>query len=157
MSAEAKLVEMGLKLPEVAEALGSYVNAVRTGNLLFLSGGLPFDPERKFNGKVPGEVSVECAKAAARQGMLGRLAVIRRELGSLDRVARIVAVQGYVNSDPGFGDHPLVVNGASDLLIEVFGEEIGRHSRVAVGVGSLPLHVAVEIALVVEVVAEPAA
>jgi enamine deaminase RidA (YjgF/YER057c/UK114 family) len=157
MSAEAKLVEMGLELPGVNEALGSYVNAVRTGNLLFLSGGLPLDPERKFNGKVPSEVSVECAKAAARQAMLGRLAVIRRELGSLDRVARIVAVQGYVNSDPGFGDHPLVVNGASDLLIEVFGEEIGRHSRIAVGVGSLPLSMVVEVGLVVEVADEPTA
>jgi enamine deaminase RidA (YjgF/YER057c/UK114 family) len=151
MSAEQRLEEMGLKLPDVGEALGSYVNAVRTGNLLFLSGGLPFDPERKFNGKVPSEVSVGQAMAAARQAMLGRLSVIRGELGSLDRVKRVVSVQGYVNSDATFGDQPLVINGASDLLIEVFGEERGRHTRVAVGTASLPLHVAVEVALVVEV------
>ena len=157
MSAEAKLVELGIKLPDVTEALGSYVNAVRTGNLMFLSGGLPFDPERRFNGKVPSEVSVGQAKAAARQAMLGRLAVIRGELGSLDRVTRIVAVQGYVNSDPDFGDQPMVLNGASDLLIEVFGEEIGRHSRVAVGTASLPLHVSVEVSLVVEVADDPVA
>jgi len=151
MSAEAKLVEMGLKLPEVPVALGSYVNVVRSGNLLHLSGGLPFDPERRFNGKVPSEVSIDQAQAAARQAMLGRLAVIRDELGSLDKVTRIVSVQGYVNSDPDFGDQPVVLNGASDLLIEVFGEEIGRHSRVAIGAASLPLHVSVEVALVVEV------
>lgn len=157
MSAEAKLVELGIKLPEVTEALGSYVNAVRTGNLLFLSGGLPFDPERKFNGKVPSDVSIGQANAAARQAMLGRLAVIRGELGSLDRVTRIVAVQGYVNSDPDFGDQPMVVNGASDLLIEVFGEEIGRHSRVAIGTASLPLHVSVEVSLVVEISDDPVA
>jgi len=150
MSAEAKLVEMGLSLPAVPEPVANYVNAVRTGNLLFLSGGLPFDPERKFNGSVPSDVLVSDAIRAARQAVLGRLAVVRQELGSLDRVTKIVSVQGYVNSDSDFGDQPLVVNGASDLLIEVFGEEIGRHSRIAVGCSSLPLHVSVEIAMTVE-------
>jgi enamine deaminase RidA (YjgF/YER057c/UK114 family) len=119
--------------------------------LLYLSGGLPFDPERRFNGKVPSQVPVEMAKEAARRAMLDRLAVIRNELGSLDKVKRIVSVQGFVNSDPDFGDQPLVINGASDLLVEVFGEKIGTHSRMAVGAAALPLHVSVEIAMVVEV------
>lgn len=154
MSAEAKLTEMGLKLPDVPEPVASYVNAVRTGNLMFLSGGLPFDPERKFNGSVPSNVLVSEAIKAARQAVLGRLAVIRQELGSLDRVTKIVSVQGYVNSDTDFGDQPLVVNGASDLLLEIFGPEIGKHSRVAVGCSSLPLHVSVEIAMTVEFSAE---
>lgn len=150
MSAEAKLVEMGIKLPEVPEPVASYVNCVKTGKLLYLSGGLPFDPVRKFNGSVPSDVLVSDAIKAARQAVLGRLAVIRQELGSLDRVTKIVQVQGYVNSDRDFGDQPLVINGASDLLIEVFGDEIGKHSRIAVGCRSLPLHVSVEIAMVVE-------
>jgi enamine deaminase RidA (YjgF/YER057c/UK114 family) len=151
MSAEEKLVELGLHLPPVPTPVAAYVNAVRTGDLLYLSGGLPFDPERRFNGKVPSQVSVEMAKEAARRAMLDRLAVVRNELGSLDKVKRIVSVQGFVNSDPDFGDQPMVINGASELLIEIFGEEIGMHSRVAVGAVSLPLHVSVEIAMVVEI------
>ncbi len=151
MSAETRLAELGLRLPTVPTPVACYVNAVRTGNLLFVSGGLPFDPERRCNGKVPSQVPLPLAREAARRVILDRLAVIRHELGSLDKVTRIVSVQGFVNSDPDFGEQPMVINGASELLIEIFGEKIGRHSRVSVGAASLPLHVAVEIALVLEV------
>ena len=151
MSAEAKLTELGLSLPEVATPVASYVNAVRTGNLLFLSGGLPDLTNEAFKGQVPSQVTPEVAKDAARNAILGRLAVIRQELGSLDKVTRVVSVQGFVNAATDFGDVPQVINGASDTLVEVFGQDIGAHSRTAVGVASLPLNVCVEVALVVEV------
>lgn len=106
--------------------------------------------DNKYLGKVPSECSVEEANQAARLAMLTRLAVIKAELGSLDRVTRVVAVSGFVNATPDFTDHPKVINGASDLLVEVFGE-LGKHSRTAVGCSSLPLGVAVEVGLVVEV------
>lgn len=151
MSVEAKLVELGIILPEVATPVASYVNAVRTGNLLFLSGGLPDLSNEAYKGQVPTKVSPEVAKEAARHSVLGRLAVIRKELGSLDKVTRVVSVQGFVNAAVDFGDVPQVINGASDVLVEVFGSEVGSHSRTAVGVASLPLNVCVEVALVVEV------
>ena len=150
MSAEAKLTELGISLPEVATPVASYVNAVKTGNLLYLSGGLPDLGNESHKGQVPSQVSPEEAKEAARVAVLGRLAVIRKELGSLDEVTRVVSVQGFVNAAAGFGDIPQVINGASDVLVEVFGAEIGTHSRTAVGVASLPLNVCVEVALVIE-------
>lgn len=106
--------------------------------------------DEKYLGKVPTQCSVEDANKAARLAVITRLAVIKSELGSLDQVARVVSVSGFVNAAPDFTDHPQVVNGASDLLVEVFGE-IGKHSRTAVGCSSLPLGVAVEVSLVVEV------
>lgn len=151
MSAETKLSELGISLPEVATPVASYVNAVRTGNLLFVSGGLPNLNEEAYKGQVPSDVSPEIAKEAARDAVLGRLAVIRQELGSLDRVSRIVSVQGFVSSAADFWDVPQVINGASDALVEVFGPSIGSHSRAAVGVASLPLNVCVEVALTVEI------
>lgn len=151
MSAEAQLTELAITLPEVASPVASYVNAVRTGNLLFISGGLPDLGNESFKGQVPSVVTPELAKEAARDAVLGRLAVIRKELGSLDQVSRIVSVQGFVNAASDFGDVPQVINGASDVLVEVFGSKIGSHSRAAVGVASLPLNVCVEVALVVEV------
>lgn len=150
MSAEAKLVELGITLPEVATPVASYVNAVQSGNLLYLSGGLPDLTNDANKGHVPTNVSPEQAQAAARESVLGRLAVIRQELGNLDRVTRIVSVQGFVSVAPDFGGIPQVINGASDTLVEVFGSEVGSHSRTAVGVASLPLNVCVEVALVVE-------
>ena len=150
MSAENKIAELGITLPEVATPVASYVNAVRTGNLLFLSGGLPDLGKDEHKGQVPTQVTPEEAKVAAREAILGRLAVIRKELGSLDKVTRVVSVQGFVNAAADFGDVPQVINGASDTLVEVFGQEIGAHSRTAVGVASLPLNVCVEVALVVE-------
>jgi len=145
-----RLNELGHSLPEVPTPVAAYVNCVRTGNLLFLSGGLPIDGERKVIGKVPGEVSVEEAKEAAAMCILNRLAVVRQEVGSLDKVKRIVSLTGFVNSEPDFYGHPQVVNGASELLVGLFGEK-GKHSRTALGAAALPLNVAVEINLIVEV------
>jgi enamine deaminase RidA (YjgF/YER057c/UK114 family) len=145
-----RLNELGHSLPEVPTPVAAYVNCVRTGNLLFLSGGLPIDGDRKVIGKVPSEVSVEEAKEAAAMCILNRLAVVRQELGSLDKVKRIVSLNGFVNSEPDFHGHPQVVNGASELLVELFGEK-GKHSRTALGAAALPLNVAVEINLIVEV------
>ena len=150
MTPDEKLASLGLELPDVATPLGSYLNASRSGNLLHISGGLPILGDEKYLGKVPTRISVEDANKAARLATLTRLAVIKAELGSLDQVARVVSVSGFVNAAPDFTEHPQVVNGASDLLVEVFGE-IGKHSRTAVGCSSLPLGVAVEVSLVVEV------
>lgn len=145
-----RLNSLGLTLPAVPAPVAAYVNCVRTGNLLFLSGGLPIDGDRKILGKVPSEVSVDEAKEASRIIILNRLAVIHEELGSLDKVRRIVALNGFVNSDPDFHGHPQVINGASELLVEIFGEK-GKHARTALGAAALPLNVAVEINLIVEV------
>lgn len=150
MSIASRLAELGLTLPEVPPPVASYVNCVRTGNLLHLSGGLPFDGEHRVTGKVPTDRSVEEAQDAARLIILNRLAIVRDELGSLDEVRRIVSLQGFVSSEPDFYDHSLVINGASDLLVEIFGD-CGRHSRIALGVAALPLNATVEISLVVEV------
>jgi enamine deaminase RidA (YjgF/YER057c/UK114 family) len=145
-----KLNSLGLSLPAVPTPVAAYVNCVRTGNLLFLSGGLPIEGDRKIIGKVPTEVSIDEAKEGARIIILNRLAVIREELGSLDKVKQIVALNGFVNSEPDFYGHPQVVNGASELLVEIFGER-GKHSRTALGAAALPLNVAVEINLIVEI------
>jgi enamine deaminase RidA (YjgF/YER057c/UK114 family) len=145
-----KITALGLSLPAVPAPVAAYVNCVRTGNLLFLSGGLPIDGERKIIGKVPSQVSPDEAREAARMIILNRLAVIQHEIGSLDKVTRIVALNGFVNSEPDFLAHPQVINGASELLVEVFGDK-GKHSRTALGAAALPFDVAVEINLIVEV------
>jgi enamine deaminase RidA (YjgF/YER057c/UK114 family) len=145
-----KIASLGLSLPDVPAPIAAYVNCVRSGNLLFLSGGLPIDGERKIIGKLPSDVSVEQGYEAARICILNRLAVVQAEIGSLDKIKRIVTLNGFVASDPDFYGHPQVINGASELLVEIFGEK-GKHSRTALGVASLPLNVAVEINLVVEV------
>ena len=146
----AKLHSMGLALPEVPTPVAAYVNCVRSGNLLFLSGGLPIDGTRKVIGKVPTQVSIDEAKDAARMIMLNRLAVIRDAIGSLDKIKQIVALNGFVNSEADFYDHPQVINGASEFLVELLGDK-GKHSRTALGAAALPLNVAVEINLTVEV------
>jgi enamine deaminase RidA (YjgF/YER057c/UK114 family) len=146
----ARIEALGLTLPEVPAPVAAYVNCVRTGNLLFLSGGLPIDGERKVIGQVPRDVSVEQAREGARIIILNRLAVVKQEIGSLDRVKQVVALNGFVNSAPDFYGHPQVINGASELLIEIFGDK-GKHSRTALGAAALPLNVAVEINLIVEV------
>jgi enamine deaminase RidA (YjgF/YER057c/UK114 family) len=146
----AQIEALDLKLPAVPVPVAAYVNCVRSGNLLFLSGGLPIDGEKKIIGKVPSAVSVEDAREAARMIILNRLAVIRDTIGSLDKVKQIVSLTGFVNSDPDFFGHPQVINGASELLVELFGDQ-GRHSRTALGAAALPLNVAVEINLIVEV------
>lgn len=144
-----KLTALGLTLPAVPAPVAAYVNCVRTGNLLFLSGGLPIDGEKKVIGKVPTDVSIDEAKEGARIIVLNRLAVIKDAIGSLDKVKQVVTLTGFVNSEPDFYGHPQVVNGASELLVEIFGDK-GKHSRTALGAAALPLNVAVEINMVVE-------
>lgn len=145
-----KIESLGLKLPDVPAPVASYVNYIRSGNLLFLSGGLPIDGDVKILGKVPSVCSVENAVEGARIIILNRLAVIKEAIGSLDNLNQIVALNGFVNSDPDFYGHPAVINGASELLVEIFGER-GKHSRTALGAAALPLNVSVEINLTVEV------
>lgn len=145
-----RIEALGHTLPEVPVPVAAYVNCVRSGNLLFLSGGLPIDGERKIIGQVPRDVSIEEAQEGARIIILNRLAVVKQEIGSLDKVKQIVALNGFVNSAADFYGHPQVINGASELLIEIFGDK-GKHSRTALGAAALPLNVAVEINLVVEV------
>ena len=146
MSAERQVRELGLILPELPAPAANYVHAVRTGNLLFLAGkGLP-----ETTGKVGVEVSAKQAYDIARQVGLLLLAVIRSELGSLDRVVRVVKVMGLVNATPEFRDHPEVINGCSDLFVQVFGER-GRHARTSMGASSLPFQIPVEIEAIVEV------
>jgi enamine deaminase RidA (YjgF/YER057c/UK114 family) len=146
MSAERRLEELGIELGTASSPVANYVNAVRTGNLLFLAGKGP----RGVKGKVGREVTVEQAYAHARTVGLDLIAVMRTELGSLDRVKRIVKVLGMVNAVPEFEDQPKVINGCSDLFVQVFGER-GKHARSAVGMGSLPMGIPVEIECVVEV------
>ena len=146
MSATARLAELGITLPPVATPVGSYVPAVRTGSLVYTSGQVPKDAA---TGKVGAEVSAEDANAAARVCALQALAAVDALVG-LDSVARVVKVVGFVASAPGFTGQPAVINGASDLLGEVFGEA-GAHARSAVGVAELPGGVPVEVELIVEV------
>ena len=146
MMIEERLVDLGIELPPVPAPAGNYVHAVRTGNLLYLSGKGPGN----VTGKVGGGISVDDAYRHARETGLILIAVMRQELGSLDRVNRIVKVLGMVNAVPDFGQQPKVVNGCSDLFVEVFGEK-GRHARSAVGMGSLPGGIPVEIEVIVEI------
>ncbi|MES2920509.1 MAG: RidA family protein [Verrucomicrobiota bacterium] len=150
MSVLDQITSLGLALPAVPTPVAAYVNCVRSGNLLFLSGGLPIDGDKKIIGKVPTDVSIDEAREGARMIVLNRLAVIQDEIGSLDKVRQIVALNGFVNSEPDFYGHPQVINGASELLVEIFGDR-GKHSRTALGAASLPLNVAVEINLIVEI------
>lgn len=150
---EARLAELGLTLPPSPEPVANYVRAVRAGDLLFLAGHVECT-EPRTTGKVGRAVSVDSAYASARRVGLCLLSTLKAELGDLRRVRRVVRLLGMVNATPGFTLHPAVINGASDLLVEVFGER-GRHARSSVGVASLPRDVSVEIELVVEVVDDP--
>lgn len=145
-----KLDSLGYSLPKVPAPLAAYVNCVRTGNLLHLSGGLPFRGDQLIKGKVPSQISIEEAQEAARLCILNRLAVIVAEVGSLTKIKQVVALNGFVNAEPDFEAHPQVINGASKLLVDLLGDK-GRHSRTALGAASLPLGCAVEINLIVEV------
>ena len=147
---EEKLESLGIRLPDPPTPAGSYVPAVRTGNLLFISGQIPMEDGRVvFTGKVSDD-NLETAQESARMCAVNILAQIKRELGGLDKVARIVRLSGFVNSAPEFAAQPRVINPASDLFFEIFGEK-GRHSRIAVGVASLPLDSMTEIDAVVEI------
>jgi enamine deaminase RidA (YjgF/YER057c/UK114 family) len=148
---EKRLQAMGLALPEVARPVGTYVPAVRTGNLVFVSGHGPARlPDVPMRGKLGKDLTVEQGYAAARAVCLNCLAALKAEIGDLDRVVRIVKLLGMVNCTEDFGEQPKVINGASDLLGELFGER-GRHARSAVGMQALPFGIPVEIEMVVEV------
>ena len=146
MSAEARLKQLGITLPPVPKPVANYVPYRIAGNLLFLAGQGPRDANGvNLTGKVGVEVSVEEAYKRARLVGLGLLAATREALGSLDRVEAVLKLLGMVNAVPDFKDHPKVINGCSDLFVEVFGDQIGKHARSAVGMGSLPNQISVEI------------
>jgi enamine deaminase RidA (YjgF/YER057c/UK114 family) len=148
---EERLAELGLSVPEVAKPVAAYIPAVRSGNHVFTSGQLPMrDGQLMLTGKVGGEVSQEEAVECAKQCGLNALAAVRAEVGDLSAIKRIVKVVAFVASTPDFTGQPLVANGVSELLGEVFGEA-GRHARSAVGVSVLPLDAPVEVELIVEV------
>ncbi|MGO4618005.1 RidA family protein [Nocardia sp. 2TAF39] len=147
---EKNLAELGLTLPPVVAPVAAYIPAIRTGSLVYTSGQLPFvDGELSAVGKVGAEVSIEAAKEAARLCALNALAAVH-DLVGLDAVVRIVKVVGFVASAPGFGEQPVVVNGASEFLGQVFGDA-GKHARSAVGVAELPRNTPVEVELIAEV------
>ncbi len=148
---EHKLKEMKIELPPVGQPIANYVHVIRTGNLLFLAGKGPSDSKGVFiTGKVGKDLTLEEGQQAARLTAINQLAVLKAELGSLTKIKRIVKVLGMVNCEADFKDHPTVINGFSDLMVEVFGEK-GKHARSAVGMCSLPRNMAVEIELIVEV------
>jgi enamine deaminase RidA (YjgF/YER057c/UK114 family) len=148
MGYEDKIQELGLELPEAPKPVATYVPAVRAGNLLFLSGVLPMrNGQLAYAGKLGREFGITEGAEAAKIAILNALAIAKQELGSLDRIARVVKVVGHVASAEGFTDQPQVLNGASDLLVAIFGDA-GRHARVATGAAELPRRAAVEIELI---------
>jgi enamine deaminase RidA (YjgF/YER057c/UK114 family) len=150
MSAETKLKELGYSLPQLPAPGGNYLSAKIAGNLVFLAGVISSDESGVLTGIVGPEKTIEEGYAAAQRCALTQLAVLKQTLGSLDRVKQVVSVNGYVNTVGGFGDSPKVINGASDLLVEVFGES-GRHVRAALGVAALPRNAMVELQMTVEI------
>jgi enamine deaminase RidA (YjgF/YER057c/UK114 family) len=151
MEIEAKLRQLGFTLPKPPEPVAAYLPAVQVGDLLFLSGTTCYvDGEFLYTGRVGAELTLEEGYAAAQQTALNLLSVTKAELGDLDRVERVVKLNGYVNSAPEFDRQPEVINGASELLEKVFGER-GKHARTALGVSTLPAHIPVEIELIVQV------
>lgn len=150
MTPEAKIRELGLELPAAPKPVGAYVPAVRSGNLIFTAGQLPLREGKLLAaGKVPSDVPLEAAQAAAATAVLNALAAIKGLAGSLDAIRQVVRVNVFVNSAAGFTDQAKVANGASDLLVKIFGEA-GKHTRCAIGAAELPLNAPVEIDLVVE-------
>lgn len=149
-SPEARLEQLGIELPTPYEPVANYVRTVRTGNLVFLGGHGPCEFGEADVGKVGRDRTVEEAYQSARRTGICLLASLKAEIGDLSKVTRIVRVLGMVNAADGFTEHPQVINGCSDLLVEVFGER-GRHARAAVGMGTLPFDMTVEIEMIVEV------
>ncbi|HKU50498.1 MAG TPA: RidA family protein [Nitrososphaera sp.] len=150
MEIDNTLSSLGISLPLPPAAAGSYVHVVVTGKLAFVSGQIPLSAgEVKFRGKVGKDISVADGQDAAKLCVINALAQLKASLGSLDSISRIVKVTGFVNCEPTFTEHPKVINGASDLLVKVFGDS-GRHARAALGMSSLPLDSAVEVELVAE-------
>lgn len=149
--AETRIIELGINLRQPSSPVANYVNVVRTGNLLFLSGKGPDLPEGGYvAGKVGQDLTIEEGREAARLVAISQLAVLKAELGDLNKVKRIIKVLGMVNCSPEFTEQPQVINGFSDLMVEVFGEK-GKHARSAVGMNALPSNIAVEVELIVEV------
>jgi enamine deaminase RidA (YjgF/YER057c/UK114 family) len=152
VSAEARLNELNLELPAAPKAMGVYKPVIVTGNMAYVSGHGPLKPDGKLiTGRVGADLDLAAGKAAARQTGLAILASLRASLGTLDRVQRLIKVLGMVNSTAEFGDHPKVINGCSELFAEVFGPDLGVGARSAVGMGSLPGNIAVEIEAIFEV------
>jgi len=152
MTIEEKLQELGIVLPSAPKPLASYVPACLAGDLLFVSGVLPFhDGKLTITGKLGQELNTEQGSKASQAAVLNALAIIQQELGTLDRVKQIVRMTGHVASATGFSEQPAVINGASDFLVKVFGES-GRHARLAVGAAELPLCAPVELELIVQVI-----
>ena len=146
---EEKLKTLEITLPTPPTPAGSYVPAIKTGNLLFISGQIPMEEGKViFTGKVTDD-NIETAKKSAKMCAINLLAQMKRELGSLDKVTKIVRISGFVNSDPEFYQHPKIINAASDLFFEIFGDK-GKHSRIAVGVACLPLNSMTEIDAIIE-------
>jgi enamine deaminase RidA (YjgF/YER057c/UK114 family) len=151
MQAEARLKEMGITLPPAVTPVANYVPAVRSGNLVFLSGHGPFKEDGSLiTGKVGSELTAEQGYEAARRVAVGLLGSLKAEIGDLEKVKRVVKLLGLVNCPSDFTDQPKVINGASDFLVEVFGAR-GKHARSAVGTNALPMNIAVEIEMIVEV------
>jgi enamine deaminase RidA (YjgF/YER057c/UK114 family) len=151
MSIESRLKELGIALPTAPKPVANYIPAVRAGELLFTSGVLPMkEGKLAFEGKLGKELTVERGQEAARLAVLNALSVVKQELGSLDKVARIVRLTGHVASAPGFTLQPAVLNGASDLLVAIF-DEAGRHTRAALGAAELPLNSPIELELIIQV------
>jgi enamine deaminase RidA (YjgF/YER057c/UK114 family) len=152
---EDKILSLGIELPDAPRSAGSYVQVVTTGNLVFVSGQIPVEPgsipmQIKFKGKVGRDISVEEGQKAARLCTINALAQLKSTLGSLDKIRKFIKVSGFVNCDSSFRNHPQVINGASDFIVQLFGEK-GRHSRSAIGASSLPLDSAVELEFIVEI------
>ena len=151
MKIESKLKELGFALPNPPKPVAAYLPAVQVGNLLFLSGTTCYENGKYlYTGRVGAELTMEQGYLAAQQAMLNLLSVVKAELGDLDRVERVIKVNGYVNSAPNFDRQPAVINGASELLVKVFGSR-GKHARTSIGVSDLPGHIPVEIEMVVQV------
>ena len=147
---DEKLKELSIVIPTPPSPAGSYIPVVTTGNLAFVSGQIPMKEGKVvFEGKVPDEQSLESAREAAKICIINSLAQLKMNLGSLDKITKFVRISGFVNSNPNFVEQPRVINAASDLLVEIFGD-IAKHSRIAVGVANLPLNSTVEIDMVVE-------
>ncbi|MNI09014.1 Endoribonuclease L-PSP [compost metagenome] len=148
---EQRLQELGIILPPSPEARFTYLPCVRTGNLIYLSGqDCRINGDLMFEGKLGDTITIEQGQAAARQTIINCLAVMKGYLGDLDRVVRIVKMLGFVNSTPDFADQPYVINGASNLLVDIFGEN-GKHARSAIGTNTLPFHTPVEIEIIAEI------
>ncbi len=148
---EEKLESLSISLPTPPKPAGSYIPVVVSKSLVFVSGQIPIkDGKVAFVGKVPSEQSIENAQEAAKLCAINALALLKAELGNLDKIQKIVKVSGYVNSEQNFSEHPKVINAASDFLYKVFGEK-GKHTRIAIGANSLPLDSSVELDMIVEI------